>query len=42
MKNLLRAPMEYRPVIVGTGPGGLFAGLFLARRGYKPPLLERK
>ncbi len=34
-------PMEYRPVIVGTGPAGLFAGLFLARRGYKPLLLER-
>lgn len=29
------------PVIVGTGPAGLFAGLLLARMGYKPLLLER-
>ena len=30
-----------RPVIVGTGPCGLFAGLLLARAGRKPILLER-
>lgn len=30
-----------RPVIVGTGPCGLFAGLMLARIGAKPILLER-
>lgn len=30
-----------RPVIVGTGPAGLFAGLILAQMGYKPILLER-
>ncbi|MCD8082673.1 MAG: FAD-dependent monooxygenase [Clostridiales bacterium] len=29
------------PVIVGTGPAGLFAGLMLARHGYRPILLER-
>lgn len=29
------------PVIVGLGPAGLFAGLLLARMGYKPILLER-
>ncbi len=28
-------------VIVGTGPGGLFCGYFLALHGYKPILLER-
>lgn len=33
--------LSYRPVIVGTGPAGLFAGLILARRGYRPLLLER-
>lgn len=30
-----------RPVIIGTGPAGLFAGLILARNGYRPILLER-
>ena len=30
-----------RPVIVGTGPCGLFAGLLLARAGLRPILLER-
>ncbi len=29
------------PVIVGTGPAGLFCGLMLARAGYRPILLER-
>lgn len=31
----------HRPVIVGTGPAGLFCGLMLARAGYRPLLLER-
>ncbi len=31
----------HRPVIVGTGPAGLFCGLLLARHGYRPLLLER-
>lgn len=30
-----------RPVIVGTGPCGLIAGLILARHGKKPILIER-
>jgi len=30
-----------RPVIIGTGPAGLFAGIILAQRGFKPILLER-
>lgn len=30
-----------RPVVVGTGPCGLFAGLLLARAGRRPILLER-
>ena len=29
------------PVIIGTGPAGLFCGLMLARAGYCPILLER-
>lgn len=31
----------HRPVVVGTGPAGLFCGLMLARAGYAPILLER-
>ncbi len=34
-------PLEKRPVIVGTGPAGLFCGYMLARQGYRPILLER-
>ena len=30
-----------RPVVVGTGPCGIFAGLSLARMGLKPLILER-
>lgn len=30
-----------RPVIIGTGPAGLFCGLELARAGFRPVLLER-
>ena len=32
---------RYRPVIVGTGPAGLFCGLLLARAGLCPILIER-
>ena len=30
-----------RPVIIGTGPAGLFCGYLLAYHGYRPILLER-
>ncbi len=36
-----RESMKYRPVIIGTGPAGLFCGYFLAINGYQPILLER-
>ncbi|MCR4441503.1 MAG: FAD-dependent oxidoreductase [Peptococcaceae bacterium] len=29
------------PVVIGTGPSGLFAGLLLAQMGYQPLILER-
>lgn len=32
---------KYRPVIVGAGPSGLFAGYVLAENGYKPLIIEQ-
>ena len=34
-------PLLHPPVIVGSGPAGLFCGLMLAEAGYMPVLLER-
>ena len=38
-----RAPagLACRPVVVGTGPCGLFAGLILAQMGFRPIIVER-
>lgn len=33
--------LSSRPIIVGTGPAGLFCGYMLAKAGYKPLLIER-
>jgi uncharacterized FAD-dependent dehydrogenase len=33
--------IKQRPVIIGFGPCGLFAGLILAQMGFKPIILER-
>ncbi len=30
-----------RPIVIGTGPCGMFAGLMLAQMGFRPILLER-
>lgn len=34
-------PLSNRPVVVGFGPGGMFAALLLAQMGYCPLVLER-
>lgn len=34
-------PLKSRPVIIGAGPAGLFAGVILAMMGYRPLILER-
>ncbi len=34
-------PLPHRPVVVGSGPGGLVCACFLAEMGYRPLLLER-
>ena len=33
--------LTHQPVIIGTGPAGLFCGYMLAAHGYQPILLER-
>lgn len=34
-------PLPQRPVVVGSGPGGLLAAYYLAKRGYRPLVIER-
>ena len=34
-------PLKYRPVVCGFGPAGIFAAIILARKGYRPIVLER-
>jgi uncharacterized FAD-dependent dehydrogenase len=34
-------PPRLRPIVIGTGPCGLFAGLILAQMGFRPIILER-
>ncbi|MFI3220548.1 MAG: NAD(P)/FAD-dependent oxidoreductase [Methylococcales bacterium] len=33
--------LKQRPIVIGTGPCGLFAGLILAQMGFRPIILER-
>ena len=42
-KFVTQAPanLQCRPVVIGTGPCGLLAGLILAQMGFKPIILER-
>ena len=41
--HVAKAPanLQQRPVIIGTGPCGIFAGLILAQMGFRPIILER-
>ncbi|MDZ4252242.1 MAG: NAD(P)/FAD-dependent oxidoreductase [Sulfuritalea sp.] len=34
-------PLPTRPVVIGSGPCGLFTGLILAQMGFRPLILER-
>jgi uncharacterized FAD-dependent dehydrogenase len=36
-----QTPLPHRPVVVGSGPGGLLCAYFLALHGYRPLVLER-
>ena len=42
-RYVARAPgnLKSRPVVIGTGPCGLFAALLLAQMGFRPLILER-
>ncbi len=41
-KFVARAPENFqRPLVIGAGPCGLFAGLVLAQMGFRPIILER-
>ncbi|MCD8356332.1 MAG: hypothetical protein LUE11_07155 [Clostridia bacterium] len=48
LKKAVAAPMPtgteqlvHRPIVVGFGPGGLFAAYVLAKNGYRPLVIER-
>ena len=42
-KFVAQAPagLSTRPIVIGTGPCGIFAGLILAQMGFRPIILER-
>ncbi|MGE3477764.1 MAG: NAD(P)/FAD-dependent oxidoreductase [Rhodospirillaceae bacterium] len=42
-RPVARAPegLALRPIVIGAGPSGLFAGLILAQMGFRPLILDR-
>lgn len=40
-KSTGTVPLKTKPIIIGSGPAGLMCGLFLARAGYKPIIIEQ-
>ncbi len=42
-RSVAQAPstLKHRPVVIGMGPCGIFAGLLLAQMGFRPIILER-
>lgn len=42
-QTVIQAPknFEMRPIVIGTGPCGMFSGLLLAQMGFRPIILER-
>ena len=41
MPNIGAEKLEHSPVVVGSGPAGLFTAYILALKGYKPIVIER-
>ncbi len=35
------APLLHRPIVIGSGPAGIFCAWYLAKAGYRPLILER-
>ena len=40
-RYVLKRNSDIRPVIIGSGPAGLFSAFMLAEAGYKPLIIER-
>jgi uncharacterized protein len=42
-KFVAKAPsdLSHRPIVIGTGPCGIFAGLILAQMGFRPIIVDR-
>lgn len=41
LTGMQKEKLQHKPVVIGSGPAGLFAGLILAKNGYNPIIFER-